>query len=55
MENLSEQKQATIKNMSSDRIIKLLIDAGLDVEEIEAMSRENLMRALAEVWLKKGS
>ena len=53
MEKLTEQKRANIKKMVSDRIIKYLIEAGLDVEEVDVMSRENLMRALAEVWLKK--
>src|SRR6478609_9599859 len=53
MEKLTEQKQAAIKKMSSERLVKLLIEAGVDAEEVEQMSREHLMRTLAEIWAKE--
>ena len=53
MEKLTIQKQEKIKKMASDRIKQLLIKAGLKEEQILEMSREQLMRNLAEVWVRE--
>ena len=53
MEKLTIHKQEKIKKMASDRIKQLLIKAGLKEEQILEMSREQLMRNLAEVWVRE--
>ena len=53
MENLTEVKQTKLKNMSSDRIKKHLIKVGYDEDELEQMSRSELMNTLANEWLKE--
>src|SRR6202046_4343640 len=53
MENLTEVKQSKLKKMSSDRIKKHLIKVGYDEDELEQMSRSELMTTLAKEWLKE--
>src|ERR1700733_8885940 len=53
MENLTEVKQTKLKKMSSDRIKKHLIKVGYDEDELEQMSRSELMTTLANEWLKE--
>src|SRR3984885_3889604 len=53
MENLSEVKQTKLKKMSSERIKKHLVKVGYDEDELEQMSRSELMTTLANEWLKE--
>src|ERR1700733_14218659 len=53
MENLTEVKQTKLKKMSSDRIKKHLVKVGYDEDELEQMSRSELMTTLANEWLKE--
>src|ERR1700735_3641149 len=53
MENLTEVKQTKLKKMSSDRIKKHLVKVGYDEDELEQMSRSELMNTLANEWLKE--
>src|ERR1700733_598598 len=53
MEQLIEVKQSKLKKMSSDRIKKHLIKVGYDEDELEQMSRSELMNTLAHEWLKE--
>src|ERR1700733_9889924 len=53
MEHLTEVKQTKLKKMSSDRIKKHLIKVGYDEDELEQMSRSELMNTLANEWLKE--
>src|ERR1700733_1268717 len=53
MEKLTEVKQSKLKKMSSDRIKKHLIKVGYDEDELEQMSRSELMTTLANEWLKE--
>src|ERR1700733_8146580 len=53
MEKLTEVKQSKLKKMSSDRIKKHLIKVGYDEDELEQMSRSELMNTLANEWLKE--
>src|SRR3984885_2618248 len=53
MENLTEVKQTKLKKMSSDRIKKHLVKVGYDEDELEQMSRAELMTTLANEWLKE--
>ena len=53
MEHLTEVKQTKLKKMSSDRIKKHLIKVGYDEDELEQMSRSELMNTLAKEWLKE--
>src|ERR1700733_369952 len=53
MEQLTEVKQSKLKKMSSDRIKKHLVKVGYDEDELEQMSRSELMNTLANEWLKE--
>src|SRR3984885_1240358 len=53
MENLTEVKQTKLKKMSSDRIKKHLVKVGYNEDELEQMSRSELMNTLANEWLKE--
>src|SRR3984885_10907993 len=53
MEHLPEVKQTKLKKMSSDRIKKHLIKVGYDEDELDQMSRSELMNSLAKEWLKE--
>src|SRR3984885_11604884 len=53
MEHLPEVKQTKLKKMSSDRIKKHLVKVGYDEDELEQMSRSELMNTLANEWLKE--
>src|ERR1700733_2512045 len=53
MEQLTEVKQSKLKKMSSDRIKKHLVKVGYDEEELNQMSRSELMTTLANEWLKE--
>src|SRR3984885_11560122 len=53
MEQLTEVKQSKLKKMSSDRIKKHLIKVGYNEDELEPMSRSELMNTLANEWLKE--
>src|SRR3984885_12839021 len=53
MEQLTEVKQSKLKKMSSDRIKKHLIKVGYDEDELDQMSRSELMNTLAKEWLKE--
>src|ERR1700733_13356041 len=53
MEHLTEVKQTKLKKMSSDRIKKHLIKVGYDEDELDQMSRSELMNTLAKEWLKE--
>src|SRR5688572_6692741 len=53
MEKLSVKKQAELKKMSSERLKQRLLKAGFEEEKLEDMSREDMLEALAEVWLKE--
>ena len=53
MENLTDVKQTKLKKMSSDRIKKHLIKVGYDEDELDQLSRSELMNTLAKEWLKK--
>ena len=53
MEQLTEVKQSKLKKMSSDRIKKHLVKVGYDEDELEQMSRSELMTNLANEWLKE--
>src|SRR3984885_10807470 len=53
MENLTEVKQTKLKKMSFDRIKKHLVKVGYDEDELEQMSRSELMNTLANEWLKE--
>ena len=53
MEKLSTEKQAEIKKMSTERLKRQLVKAGFKEEQVIDMSREDLLEALAEVWLKE--
>src|ERR1700733_809144 len=53
MEQLTEVKQSKLKKMSSDRIKKHLIKVGYNEDELEPMSRSELMNTLAKEWLKE--
>src|ERR1700733_10564896 len=53
MENLTEVKQTKLKKMSSDRIKKHLVKVGYDEDELEQMSRSELMNTLANDRLKE--
>src|ERR1700733_8661246 len=53
MEQLTEVKQSKLKKMSSDRIKKHLVKVGYDEDELEQLSRSELMNTLAKEWLKE--
>src|ERR1700733_6767628 len=53
LENLTEVKQTKLKKMSSDRIKKHLVKVGYDEDELDQMSRSELMNTLAKEWLKE--
>ena len=53
MEKLSVKKQAELKKMSSERLKQRLLKAGFEEEKLKDMSREDMLEALAEVWLKE--
>src|ERR1043165_9133896 len=53
MEKLSVKKQAELKKMASDRLKQHLLKAGFEEEKLKDMSRQDMLEALAEVWLKE--
>src|ERR1043165_2792935 len=53
MEKLSVKKQAELKKMASERLKQRLLKAGFEEEKLKDMSRDDMLEALAEVWLKE--
>src|ERR1700733_13216416 len=54
MEKLSVEKQGEIKKMASERIKKLLLKAGFEEKQLADMSRDQMMQALADIWVQEG-
>ena len=49
MESLTDSQQEIIRKMSSERIQRRLMSAGLDEDEVYAMNRPDLLEAMAKV------
>ena len=52
MDKLTADQQAKVKKMSDLRIKTALLNAGQDEGVVEAMNREQLMQAMAQLMLK---